>query len=331
MTITAEKLPICSQDVTKELRGLKDKYLGWMLATGYAENTIKQGHADLEWLYKFFAIQGIEKLKGVNLQLLNDYSLWLREIENHRWKGQRLSMGHINHRLIGVKQFFKWLMREGVIAVDPSEDLELPRLHVGVPQTILTQDEMKKLLAAPDLRSPVGYRDKVMLELLYSTGARSSELCRIKVADLDLKDRTVLIRQGKGGKDRILPIPRLAVSYLREYIEKIRPRFAKRMKGGDDGTLFLNFTGSRFELNRLGKFVQANVKLAGIEKRVTALTLRHSIASHLLENGMDVRYIQEFLGHEKLSTTQVYAKVTLSGLRKHYNRTHPKEIRARAT
>lgn len=331
MSLTAERLPACSQDVSKGLKLLKDRYLRWLFATRYAETTIKGSHADLEWFYRFLAQAGIENVEQVSFDTLSDYSMWLRQLENHRTKGGKLSLAHINHRLVTLKQFFKWLANEKVITSNIADDLELPRLGSALPQTILTQEEVRRLLDAPDLESPVGYRDKVLLEVLYSTGVRSAELKRLTVWDVDLKARTLMVREGKGGKDRLLPLPRLAVGYLREYLSKIRPRFAKRRKGGDDGTLFLHYTGSTIDINRLCGLLKRCTALAGIEKRVTAMTLRHSIASHLLENGMDVRYIQEFLGHEKLSTTQIYAKVTLSGLMKHYNRAHPKERRERRT
>jgi len=147
-----------------------------------------------------------------------------------------------------------------------------------------------------------------------------------------LKDQTIFIRQGKYRKDRLIPVPVSTAGYLKEYIEKVRPRFVKSMycKSQDQGFLFLSYTGTHLIANRLKDIFKRAKVAAGLDKTVTAMVLRHSIASHLLENGMDMRYIQEVLGHERMVSTQVYAKVTLSGLRKHYNRTHPKERRAGA-
>lgn len=312
-----------------ELRELEARYLTWMEVTRYAGDSIKGAHSDLSWFFRFLGMRAVARVADVTPELLNDYSLWLRENKTRKNEGKTLSLAHLYHRLSGVKQFFKWLAHGMIVLYDPAEDLELPRIHYGLPKTILTQEEVRKLLDAPDLHSPVGYRDKTVLELVYATGIRTAELFKLKVSDVDLKARTVFVRLGKGGKDRLLPLPGLTVGYLTEYIEKVRPRFIKNAKGGDHGTLFVSHTGTAFDRQKLCVLFRRATKTAKLEKHATAMTLRHSIASHLLENGMDIRYIQEFLGHEQISTTQIYAKVTLSGLRKHYNKTHPKEKRAR--
>jgi integrase/recombinase XerD len=314
-----------------EVQDLKDRYVAWLIATGYAEDSIKGAHSDLEWFFKFLRAAGVSRIADVTPELLNEYSLWLREHKNYRNEGRTLGLAHVLHRLIGVKQFFKWLTKQMVVLYDPAEDLEVPRLHRGLPQTILTQAEARRMLDAPDLSSPVGYRDKALLELLYSTGIRTMELLRLKVEDVDLKANTVFIRKGKGNKQRLIPVPALSMGYVREYIEKVRPRFGMRLwsKAPDQGFLFINYTGGHIDVNRLKEILTRHTRAAKLDKNVTALCLRHSIASHLLENGMDIRFIQEFLGHQRLDTTQIYAKVTLSGLRRSYNKTHPKEKRLR--
>jgi integrase/recombinase XerD len=314
---------------SSELKDLKDRYLAWMIATRYASDTIKGANSDLAWFFRYLAQRGIGRIADATAEIVEEYALWLKERKNYRHAEKPLSIYHIAHRIIGVKQFCKWLTRQMVILYDPSENLEVPRIHRGLPQTILTQEEVQRLLDAPNLKSPVGYRDKVLLELVYATGIRSGELFRVKVSEVDLKARTLFVKQGKGGKDRLIPLPVLTVGYLREYIEKLRPRFVRFSKTGDDGTLFLSYLGGKLDRSRMAEMFKRYVKAARIEKHVTAMALRHSIASHLLENGMSMRYIQEFLGHEDMRTTQIYAKATLSGLRKHYNKHHPKEKRAR--
>lgn len=311
-----------------ELRGLKEKYLTWLVATGYAETTVRNSHADLEWLLRFLELRAVSRVADMTTEVLRDFSLWLREQNNRYHENRSVSLAHVLHRLTTLKAFCRWLVKELVVLQDPAEDLEIPRLAERLPLSILTQEEARRLLDAPELRSPVGYRDKALLELLYSTGIRTAELLRLRVSDLDFKAGTVFVRRGKGNKDRLLVAPIGALGYAREYIVKVRPRFAKNMKKGDDGTLFINWTGAKLDINRLAELLRRNAKLAKLDKRVTAMTLRHSIASHLLENGMDLRFIQEFLGHTKMSTTQIYARVTLSGLRKTYNKTHPRERRS---
>ena len=312
-----------------ELQDFKNRYLASLAAARYAKASIQDAHGDVEWLFKFLAQSKIDRIADVTSEVLADYSLWVRNLETNR--GGKPSAIHVKHRLMGVKNFFKWLARQFLVLCDPAEDLELPRAKSALPRTILSHAEARKLLDAPDLRSPVGYRDKALLELLYATGIRTRELLDLKVSDFDAKAGTITVRKGKGGKDRIIPLTIVPTTFLNEYVEKIRPRFAKgyAARATGDGTLFLSWTGARLCIARLQDAITRATKAAGLSKRVTPMALRHSIASHLLENGMDVRAIQEFLGHENLTTTQVYTKVTLSGLRKHYNRHHPKEKRHR--
>lgn len=309
---------------TGEFWDLKDQYLSWMVATGYSPVTVKNIHADLSWLIKHFEKRGLSRIADVTPEVLDEYSLSLREPKN----GLKPSLLHVNHRLITVKKFFKWLAKQATVLCDPAEDLELPKLPQNLPHTILTQEEAKRILEAPNLRSPVGYRDRALLELLYSTGVRSAELMRLKVEDVDEKALVIKVMEGKGRKDRVVPIPATPMRYVMEYVKKVRPQFAKNRKH-DDGTLFLNWTGAKLDINRLCEIIRRNVKLAGIEKRITALTFRHSICSALLENGMSIREIAEVARHDRLQTTTVYAKVTLSGLRRHFSRTHPRERGAR--
>lgn len=312
-----------------ELRDLKERYLAWLVATGYAESTVKGSHADLEWFLRFLDSRAVKRAADITPEVLEAYSLWLRERQNFYHEHRNISLVHVVHRLMTLGCFCRWLVKQMVVLQDPSEDLEIPRLGERLPRVILTQEEARAMLDAPDLRSPVGYRDKALLELLYATGVRTNELLKMKVSDLDFKARSVFVRKGKGNKQRLIVIPPEPMGYAREYVEKVRPRFAKKMRGGDDGTLFLNYTGARVNINALCFVLRKTTKAAKLDKHVTALTFRHSLASHLLENGMDIRFIQELLGHEKMSTTQVYAKVTLSGLKKHYNKHHPREKRFR--
>lgn len=314
-----------------EVREHKDRYLAWLISTGYAETTIKGAHTDLEWLLRFLEMRAVKRAADITPEVLESYSLWLRERPNCHHENQTVSLSHVFHRLTTLKCFCRWLVKGMVILQDPSEDLEMPRLGERLPRVIMTQDEARAVLDAPELRSPVGYRDKALLELLYASGVRTNELVKLRVQDLDFKARSVFVRKGKGNKQRLIVIPAGPMGYAREYVEKVRPRFAKRTRGGDDGTLFLNYTGAHVNINGLCALIRKHAKLAGLDKHVTALTFRHSIASHLLENGMDIRFIQEMLGHEKMSTTQVYTKVTLSGMMKHYNKHHPRERRFRGS
>lgn len=298
----------------------KDRYVAWMKASGYSPVSVKGAHADLSWFFRWLEPMNIVRVADVTADTLEHYSYSLRQLRN----GLPPSPRTIACRLRSLKAFFGWLMKEAVILYDPAEDLELPRLPQDLPHVILTQKEARRLLDAPNLRSPVGYRDRALLELAYGSGVRTAELTRLKVSDIDLKRNVVRVRQGKGRKDGEVPVPSLTMLWVKEYIDKVRPAFVARRRR-DDGTLWLNYTGGVLDKNRLVGVFKDNRRIAGIDKHVTTLTLRHSIASHLLENGMDIRCIQEFMRHEKLSTTQIYSKVTLTGLDKHFRRAHPRE------
>ena len=303
-----------------ELWDYQDRFIAWMKATGYSPVSVKGAHADLSWFLRWLEPMEVTRVADITADTLEHYSFSLRQLRN----GLAPAPGHVARRLYSIKNFFKWLMKEAVILYDPAEDLELPRLPQDLPHVILTQKEVRRLLDAPDLRGPIGYRDKALLELAYGSGLRTAEMIALKVTDIDVKTNVVHVRQGKGRKDRDVPIPPLTTLWVKEYIDKVRPASVARRRR-EDGTLWLNYTGGVLDKNRMVDLFKRNRQLAGLDKHVTALTLRHSMASHLLENGMDIRCIQEILGHERLSTTQVYSKVTLTGLDKHFRRAHPRE------
>lgn len=325
---TAEKETVPQPVPKSEPREMAERYLAWLAATRYSGASIKSYGTDVKWFLRYLEAQGIERIADVTAQMLADYSICLRNQGNTFHKDSKISLSHVSHRLFAIKQFFGWLAEQMIILADPSADLDFPRRPITLPRTILTQQEAQRLVDAPDMKTPAGYCDKALLEVVYSTGIRSSELVRLKVSDFDPKNRTLYVKEGKWGKDRILPLPVISAGYMKEYIARVRPKFTKTLKC-ENGILFLTWTGSPLYPDGLTKIFKRTSKAAGIDKRVTCMVLRHSIASHLLENGMDIRYIQEFMGHENLRTTQIYSKVTLDGLRKRYNKAHPEEKRGR--
>lgn len=279
-----------------ESRELADRYLAWLAATRYAGASIRSYGTDIKWFLRYLEAQGVSRIADVTAQTLADYSLCLRNQGNTFHKGIKISLSHVTHRLFAIKQFFGWLAEQMIILSNPSADLDFPRRPITLPRTILTQQEAQRLVDAPDLKSHVGYCDKALLEVVYSTGIRSSELVRLKVSDFDPKNRTLFVKEGKWGKDRILPLPVISAGYLKEYIARVRPKFTKNLEH-DNGILFLTWTGSPLYPDGLTRIFKRTTRAAGIDERVTCMVLRHSIASHLLENGMDIRYIQEFMGH----------------------------------
>ena len=242
----------------------------------------------------------------------------LREYIYHL-KDLGLAPASIRRNVSAVRTYFRFLVGEGHVVRDPSDRLETPKRWRALPD-VLTVDEAARLLAAPTLDEPLAFRDRAMLELAYGAGLRVSEWITLAIRDVLLDDALIRVF-GKGSKERLVPIGRNAIGATAIYLRELRPRLEK---GGGKGTLFLNARGA--PLSRMGawKILQRHVKAAGLTKRVTPHTLRHSFATHLLENGADLRAVQEMLGHADISTTQIYTHVDREYLRSVHKQFHPR-------
>jgi integrase/recombinase XerD len=212
------------------------------------------------------------------------------------------------------------LCRQNILPSNPASELELPRGEKRLPKAVLTAGETERILSVPDIKTTTGLRDRAMLEVFYSTGMRRMELAGLKLHDLDAERGTVMIRQGKGKKDRLIPMGDRAFQWVRKYAEDARPSLACEP---DDGTVFLTNDGTPLEPGRLTQHVSAIVRAAGLEKRGSCHMFRHTCATLMLENGADVRFIQQQLGHVDLSTTQIYTQVSVRMLKEVHTRTHP--------
>jgi integrase/recombinase XerD len=238
-----------------------------------------------------------------------------------RADGAPYSSGNLAHRIGAVKALYHFLFRAGYLLTDPSAVLEYPRREERLPRGILTRDETRKLVEAPDTSTPLGLRDRAILETFYATGIRASELADLKSADVDTEDRLLRVVLGKGKKDRNVPLTRAAAEAIEAYLERGRPHIQGATK---TPRLFLARRGGRMHDALLNDLVQAAVRKAGIEKHATCHTLRHSVATHLLKGGADIRHIQALLGHSSLSTTERYTHVEISDLSRVLRRAHPR-------
>jgi integrase/recombinase XerD len=250
--------------------------------------------------------------------ILESYQRWL-----YRYKkadGQPLGVTTQRARLGALQRFFAWLCKQNRLAANPAADLELPRKpHKHLPKA-LSLEQVHAVLNRPDVTDPLGVRDRAMLELFYATGIRRSELVRCDVEDLD-RDRGLLaVRKGKGGKDRVVPVGEHALHWLGRYLEQARPLLLVNL---DAHALFLTGYGERFNAQYVGNWVRKTMNKAGIGRSGSCHLLRHSCATHMLENGADIRFIQQLLGHARLDTTQIYTEVTIVQLREVHSRTHP--------
>jgi integrase/recombinase XerD len=234
-------------------------------------------------------------------------------------KKEGLSARSLNRVLAAIRGFHKFLLRERAAEEDPAAHIELAKTWMHLPDT-LSREEMEKLLNAPDPTSAAGLRDRAMLELMYATGLRVSELITLTVNNLN-EQTGFLIAFGKGGKERIVPVGRFALGYVQQYMETARPGLSRR---GSANTLFLGRSGKGLTRQAFWKIVRKYANKANLAKKIHPHTFRHSFATHLLEGGADLRSVQMMLGHADISTTQIYTHVTKDRLREVHKKFHPR-------
>jgi integrase/recombinase XerD len=243
-------------------------------------------------------------------QDVSAFIAWLR--------GEGLAARSVARAVHALRGMYRFAVREGRLEVDPMENLRAPRAFAALPH-FLTTAQVDALLAAPDTETPLGVRDRAILEVLYATGLRVSELIGLKPADVDLSIG-LLTAFGKGRKERIVPLGREAQDWVRRYLDEARPRLGERQSA----ELFLNHRGGRLSSMGLWGIVRRHAVTAHVEKILSPHVLRHSFATHLLERGADLRALQAMLGHADISTTQIYTHVTRERLRKVYDQFHPR-------
>ncbi len=280
---------------------------------GLAQNTRLAYLRDLRLLQKTFNFKSSEELLGVNRQQLLAYLVQLRQAGR--------SASTVARKLASIKAFYRFLTAERYIRRNPAEVLEAANRGLHLPK-VLSVAEVDALLDTPNLGTPDGYRDKTMLEVLYATGMRVSELVNVPLKNVDLKMEYVIV-MGKGSKERMLPLGRTALHYLEHYISVVRPQL---LHGKPDSSkaLFVTGWGGPMTRERFYEIIVAYGQSAGLSKKVTPHMLRHSFATHLLNNGTDLRVVQELLGHADISTTQIYTHLDIERLREVYDKTHPR-------
>ena len=294
-------------------------YLKHMKTLGRSYHTIRAAKYGLKDLAVFLEHEKIIHIEDLSADIFYEYQ---EELSFHiTAKGKLLTLRTQGQALGIVKAFTRFLKERDYLVCDPGEGIRLPRKPRRLPKTILSGNEIKKLIDAPDSRTNQGYRDKMMLELLYDTAIRRSELSGLRISDLDLKAGYVLIR-GKGDKERVVPISKRVCGIVNNYILAVRPCL---MQGEDDGYLILNRWGQRMDPNSIWAVVKRCVHLANLKKDVSTHTLRHTCATHMLRNGAPVRHLQEMLGHESLESTQIYTHVTINDLKEIHAKYHPSE------
>lgn len=279
---------------------------------GLSANTRQAYERDLRMFCKTLGFKNSDALVNVSREQITGYMTQLKE------KG--LAAATIARKLAAIKAFYRFMTAEGYMDANPAEVVEAGTKGIKLPR-VLSEDEVVRLLNQPDITSAEGFRDRTMLEVLYATGMRVSELINLTLERVDLNMKYI-IAFGKGSKERIVPLGSVAAEFLQQYLEKVRPKLTHA--GRNTNIVFLAFGGHELTRQRFWQIIRAYGRKANINKALTPHILRHSFATHLLDNGADLRSVQELLGHSDISTTQIYTHLTNKRLRDIYAKAHPR-------
>ncbi|HZF37235.1 MAG TPA: tyrosine-type recombinase/integrase [Blastocatellia bacterium] len=302
------------------------RFIEWMEASGYAPRTRVNYEHDvaelIEWLSENTEVR---KIAEVTSGHIHQYQLWLYQTEAKLTRGEmrRLAAGTQARKMAAIKTFFRWLMLEGALAYNPTSNVSSARAPRRLPRNILTVEEARRMIEGTPIEKDTDIRARAVLEVLYGTGLRRNEVINLKLRDVDLAEKILLVEKGKGGKDRVAPITESVKSALSLYVSEVRPKWIKTT---EQDHLFVSArSGGPLDPSDIARIVEEAAHRAGIEKHVSPHSLRHSCATHLLKGGADIRQIQKLLGHRALSSTAIYTQVEIGGLKEVISRCHPRE------
>lgn len=303
----------------------KDKYFMHLKVLNYSPETVMSRHWCLAPFFRYLKEQGITDPIAITSTVVRNYQTHLFQQVNGQ--GKQNSVTYRNHLLIVAKSFLRFLFEEKVILEDPGKDVEYAILPKRLPRTVLTEHEVKKLLSMPDKTTALGYRDKTMLEVMYSCGARRQEIINLKLTELDLDAGTIRINAGKGNKDRVVPIGKIACRYLKHYVKEVR---AYLVKDPTNDHVFLSLQGNKLSKTMLGHWLKIYAQKAGIDKPITPHTLRATCATHCIQGKkrkqqMHPRHLMELMGHNSMEALNPYLSVSIVDLKEAHQRCHPRE------
>jgi len=294
------------------------QWIDYLRVRNYASMSLMSREHQMRYFLVWCGDRGITRPVDVTVAVIERYqrSLYHSRKEN----GRPLSTRSQHTRLSTVRRFFRWMAKLRNIEMSPCETLDMPRLEKRLPKAILSVAEVEQILTVPDVTTPMGIRDRAIVETLYSTGVRRSEICALKLYDLDAERGTIIVRQGKGKKDRMIPIGSRAVAWIEKYVEEVRPKLVREP---DDGTLFLTRFNLPFSPERMAEMVRQIIDDANIAKQGSCHLFRHTMATLMLEGGADIRFIQAMLGHASIISTEIYTQVAIRKLKEVHELTHP--------
>jgi integrase/recombinase XerD len=314
-TVTPRK-PKAQPDTLLEV--MLREYMQALAIQNYSEHTISNRTFHLVAFIRWCQERGLTEPLEVTRPVLERYQRYL--FHYRKKNGDPMSFRTQHSRLVPLRMWFRWMTRRNHLLHNPASELELPKLGQPLPRNIFSAQEVERILLLCDIDDPIGLRDRAIIEVLYSTGIRRMEVIALKLYDLSLERGVLLVRQGKGKKDRYVPIGERAIAWLQKYIEESRPQLASEP---DDMTVFLTANGEPFSRDHMTSNVKARIDAAKLGKTGACHLFRHTMATLMHENGADIRHIQEILGHVKLETTQIYTHVSIRTLQKVHASTHP--------
>ncbi|MYM88793.1 site-specific tyrosine recombinase XerC [Rugamonas sp. FT82W] len=307
------------------------EFIDWTQAMRYSATTLKNRRIEMGYFIDWCEERGVNTPLDVTRAMLERYRQYIFAYRR-KADGAPLSFQTQGKRLITVRMFFKWMAKNHHLLFNPASEMELPRQETRLPRTVA---EIAQVLNAADIDDPSGFgiRDRAMLEALYSTGMRRAELVGLDLNDVDAERGTVLVRLGKGKKDRMVPIGERALAWIARYVRDVRPRY---LDDDNDPALFLSKHYERVSAKQMSGIAKKTIDRANLDRVQTSGPLnsschlfRHACATHMLENGADIRYIQALLGHAELTTTEVYTRVAIVKLKEVHEATHPARLQAR--
>lgn len=295
----------------------QERYREHLTLLGRTEGTILCYLSELSPFFAYLEGCGVN-LQQVTREILDGYRM---ELATRIYRGKPLTLKTQSRRVSALRAFFRFLTEQRYLLVDPALEFKPPKTGDDIPRTILTEEEVRCLMEVPDVNTPVGLRDRTLLEVFYGTGARNSEVRRLKLDDVDLGAKELRIHQGKGGKSRVVPLGAEGCFWMSRYLARARGQLITSQR---ESLVFVSSRGVPFRVATLGVVIKELGFRAGLSKRVTPHVLRHSCATHMMRRGAGIRHLQTMLGHAKACTTQLYTRVELSDLHQLMRLCHPR-------
>jgi integrase/recombinase XerD len=312
--------------MNRDFEKARSEMLAGLRVRNYSPTSLAQYERDLGIFFRFLEEAGVNDLKAVGRETLKAFQLHLAEKKTP--KGQPFTWGTRSAYFRAVRRLFDHLEKTRAIFLNPAQFIHDGKRVQRLPSQVMSEEEVEKMMAVPDLATPAGFRDRTIMEVFYSTGLRIAEMMALKVGDIDLQEKTVRVNHGKGAKDRVVPIGEKACEFVGKYLQEVRPLFLKRREE-EPQALWISKKGQPLSQIIVQASVRHYSKRAGMPERVTPHGFRHAFATHLLRHGADIHAVSKMLGHASVRITQLYTHLAAVDVKKAHEETHPRERQGR--